>query len=157
MRLHLKSILLATGLSLTGLTQAANIEVEFDIPQMAGGKYARPYVAIWAENGRDAKHLLVWHEQKKEDKWLSDLRRWWRKVGRYDAHVDGLTGATKGPGHYSQSFSVGDWQNFKLYIEAARENGGRTLLKTDIDATRTEPYQIPAEGELGDIIISVKP
>ncbi|MCC4274162.1 DUF2271 domain-containing protein [Marinomonas communis] len=157
MRSLFKTSMLAATLSFASITHAASMEVSFDIPQVTTGKYARPYVAIWAEQGKESKPLLVWHLQGKEDKWLKDLRRWWRKIGRYDAHVDSLTGATKGPGHYQESLDLGDWSEFTLYIEAARENGGRSLVKTKIDLNSATQYSIPAEAEIGPIQISINP
>lgn len=158
MRSFIQKTLLATTLGLAGMAQATTLEVTFDIPQPDAGRYAKPYVAIWAEKGSNTEHLLVWHLQGKEDKWLSDLRRWWRKVGRYDHHVDGLTGATKGPGEYKEQFEINDdWDKFTLYLEAARENGGRSLVKTKINLNDNQQnYRIPADGELGDILITVK-
>ncbi|MBM6550966.1 DUF2271 domain-containing protein [Marinomonas ostreistagni] len=158
MRSLINKTLLGAALGMASLAQAATVEVAFEIPRPDAERYAKPYVAIWAEQGRDSEHLLVWHLQGEKDKWLSDLRRWWRKVGRYDHHIDGLTGATKGPGHYSETFNVNDdWDKFTLYVEAARENGGRSLVKAKIDLNDGQSqYRIPAEDELGDILITVK-
>ena len=158
MRSQLNTTLLLTALGFASVAQAATVDIAFDIPQPDTERYAKPYLAIWAEQGRDSQHLLVWHLQEEKDKWLSDLRRWWRKVGRYDHHVDGLTGATHAPGHYTESFSVNsEWDTFTLYIEAVRENGGRSLVKSKIDLNDGQrQYRIPAEDELGDILITVK-
>lgn len=157
MRSLVNKTLLAATLGMASITHATTVDVTFNIPQPDAERYAKPYVAIWAENGRNAEHLLVWHLQGEKDKWLSDLRRWWRKIGRYDHQMDGLTGATKGPGQYSQTFEVNDeWDTFTLYFEAARENGGRSLMKTQIDTTDgNQQYRISAEDELGDILITI--
>lgn len=158
MRVLLSSCVLAASLGLSNLASAASIDVAFEIPRMSTEKYALPYVAIWAEKGREAKPLLVWHMQKKDDEWLSDLRRWWRKIGRYDAQIDSMTGATKGPGHYKESFKIGDWETFKVYLEVVRQDGGHSLVKTEINTTDSiHTYQIPAEAEIGKVTITVKP
>lgn len=158
MRSMIKTTLFASTLAISSLAQATTLDLSFNIPRPDAERYAKPYLAIWAEHDSDSEHLLVWHLQGKEDKWLSDLRRWWRKVGRYDHHVDGLTGATKGPGSYSESVAVkNEWSRFTLYFEAARENGGRSLVKTQIDLNDgQQQYRIPADGELGDILITIK-
>ncbi|SBS29783.1 hypothetical protein MAQ5080_01501 [Marinomonas aquimarina] len=158
MRSLIRTSVLAASLAAAGLAQATSVQVDFEIPRPDAERYAKPYVAIWAENGRESEHLLIWHLQGEKDKWLSDLRRWWRKIGRYDHHVDGLTGATKGAGHYSETFDVNDnWDKFTLYLEAARENGGRSLVKSKIDLSKGQSeYRIPAEDELGDILITIK-
>lgn len=114
--------------------QARSLNVTFSLPEAQGDKYAKPYVAVWAEQGGASKHLLVWHlQQKKPDEWLLELRRWWRKIGRSDSYADGLTGATRGPGEYQQTLNIGDWQQFTLYLEVVRQYGGRSLLKIPID------------------------
>ncbi|MCB5161076.1 DUF2271 domain-containing protein [Marinomonas algarum] len=158
MRVLLSSCALVTALGWSALSSAATLDVAFDIPQVNTGKNARPYVAIWAENQGESKPLLVWHLQDKQDEWLSDLRRWWRKIGRYDSHIDSMTGATKGPGHYNERFEINDWEKFTLYVEAARENGGHSLVKTKINLLDdTHQYHIPADTEIGNITIKVTP
>lgn len=148
--------LLSLGLLGANLSVAATLDVMFDIPRMEGQRYARPYVAVWAEAGHQSRPLLVWHAQDKQDNWLPDVRRWWRKLGRYDAYTDGITGATQGPGTYHQQFTIDDWEQFKLYFEVVRENGGRTLLSEDIDLNSEQTrYHIPAERELGRVSILV--
>ncbi|MBR7889768.1 DUF2271 domain-containing protein [Marinomonas sp. A79] len=158
MRVLVSSCVLAASLGLSSVSYAASMDVAFEIPRISTEKYARPYVAIWAEHSGESTPFLVWHLQKKDDEWLSDLRRWWRKLGRYDNHVDALTGATKGPGHYQETFALGDLNDFTLYVEAARENGGHSLVKTKINTQdRVTEYRIPADTELGDIVITLTP
>ncbi|MFT2098998.1 DUF2271 domain-containing protein [Marinomonas sp. 2405UD66-6] len=156
MRVLLSSYVLAISLGMSSVTSAANVEVAFEIPRIDTERYVFPYVAIWAENGRESKPLLVWHLQKKEDEWLSDLRRWWRKIGRYDDHVDSMTGATKGPGHYTESFEINEWDTFKLYLEVSRQDGGHSLVNTEINTTDSiHHYHIPAEAEIGNVSVTI--
>jgi len=158
MRVLLSSCALVASLGLSSLASAASINVTFDIPRIATEKYALPYVAIWAENGKESRPLLVWHLQKKDDEWLSDLRRWWRKIGRYDAQIDSMTGATKGPGHYKETFTIDDWDTFKVYLEVVRQDGGHSLVHTEINTQdSTHVYQIPADSEIGNVSITVTP
>lgn len=156
MRKFVTQLGFAAALGTATLANAATIDVAFEIPALAAERYANPYVAIWAEEGSEAKPLLLWHLNKKEDKWLPDIKRWWRKIGRYDAHVDSLTGATRGPGNYQETLDIGATQTFTLYLEVVRENGGRSLVDTKIDLTQKQnTYTIPAADEIGQVTITI--
>lgn len=161
----------AAGMALVSLTAqplhaaAANspeaLSISFSLPEIQTGQYQRPYTAVWVEDasGKAVKTLAVWHGDKK---WLKDLRRWWRKTGRYqDGDIDGATGATKGPGQYSLSWDGTDSAGkpvaegeYQLVLEASREHGSRTLLKQKFmlpDSSKT--YRIKAGKELGPATI----
>lgn len=153
---------------------AATLDVNVEIPKLNVAEYHRPYVAVWIE-GADQKvaaNLSVWYQQTSNSeghgtKWLPDLRQWWRKSGRsLKVPVDGVTGPTKPAGRHALSFS--DKQHlaglapgqYTLVVEAAREVGGRELLKI--------PFTWPAKGasqsgkaqgatELGAVTLTVKP
>jgi len=150
-------------------TDEKPLDITFTLPEIATGQYQRPYVAVWIENskGKSVKTLAVWHGDKK---WLKDLRRWWRKAGRYiesssapadKALSDSFTGATRSPGCYSlswdglddagQPLADGDYQ---LVLEAAREHGSRTLLKQKFKLPDTNTrFRIKAGKELGPVDI----
>lgn len=137
--------------------QAKSIEVSFELPSFDTPNYHKPYVAIWLESNEKRETLLLWHLNKEtEDKWLVDIRRWWRKQGRYGQAPDGITGATKGPGKYKKIFDIQRETKFKLFIEVVREDGGRSLLKQSIDLSgeKTE-YQLKADKEIGPVIIKI--
>lgn len=159
-------LLLATSPAL-----AAGIDVSLAIPTLKVAEYHRPYVAIWIEPaGGEAKSLAVWYDTKLKDKegekWLRDIRTWWRKSGRTLAFpVDGVTGATRAPGAHKISFTEGQGPlgklapgQYELVIEAAREVGGRELVRL--------PFQWPPKGgeiakgagtaELGAVSVALK-
>lgn len=140
---------------------AQEVEMEFTLPVIQTGQYQRPYVAVWVETskGKAVKTLAIWHEDKK---WLKDLRRWWRKAGRYQKeNLDAVTGATKAPGqftllwdgkdHKGVSLPAGEYQ---LCFEASREHGSRTLLKQKFQLPASgQSYQLKAGTELGPVVI----
>jgi len=138
------------------------VSIEFDIPQQQGGQYQRPYVAVWIESrGKAVRTLAIW---KKEDDWLKDLRRWWRKTGRYDhADIDAATGATRAPGHYQISWDGLDRDGnqmpegqYLIGLEAAREHGNRTLMKQKFTLNNSpQRYTLPAGKEIGQVTITV--
>lgn len=135
------------------------LTIEFKLPNM--GPH-RPYVAVWIEtpSGQAVKTIAVWHERKK---WLKDIRRWWRKVGRSSSDdLDAVTGATRGVGSYKLTWK-GDNDSgqkvqgtqFNLYLESVREEGGRDLVKIPLNLKQL-PIEItrPAKREIGRIKVS---
>jgi hypothetical protein len=132
----------------------AELSVRFELPQLQVAEYHRPYVAMWIERADQsvAGTLAVLYDVKKKDdaglKWVKDLRTWWRKAGReVQLPMDGVSGATRAAGQHTISFAAnrhgidklpaGD---YKLVVEAAREAGGRELVRV--------PFTLPAKGKV---------
>jgi hypothetical protein len=122
---------------------AADLTVKFELPQLNVAEYHKPYVAIWIERADQSvvNTLAVLYDVKKRDnagtKWVKDLRTWWRKAGRdVTLPMDGVSGATRTAGVQTltipaaraglDKLPAGD---YKLVIEAAREAGGRELVR----------------------------
>jgi|SRR5690606_30742198 len=153
--------------------QAADLTVNVEIPRINAAEYHRPYVAVWVE-GADQKavaDLAVWYQQSegKEGhgtKWLPDLRQWWRKSGRtLKLPVDGVTGPTKPVGKHvldiddrHPSLAKLPAGRYTLVVEAAREVGGRELLKIPFE-WKGKPDNGSAQGktELGKVTLSARP
>jgi hypothetical protein len=123
--------------ALAGPAAAQSIDLTVTIPRLSVAEYHRPYVAIWLEKtGAPAKTLAVWYDHDMRDnegtKWLRDVRQWWRASGRgLSFPADGITGATKAPGTHKVSFGADAMTpgDYTLLVEAAREVGGRELVK----------------------------
>lgn len=158
---YLLPVLLVSSMMATTV-QAQTVDVELQLPAINSSQYKRPYVAVWVERKGERRALTtlaVWHEDKK---WLKDIRRWWRNAGRYNADVDGVTGATRAPGTYKLSWD-GKGRNgetlsgeFLLCLEAVREHGNRSLIKQKFrfgDGAQT--YTIAAGDELGPVTVKV--
>jgi hypothetical protein len=139
---------------ISGGAVAADLSVKFELPQLNVAEYHKPYVAMWIEkaDGSIASTLSVLYDVKKKDnageKWVKDMRTWWRKAGRETTlPIDGVSGATRAAGTHTLSFGpaktgidklpAGD---YKLVIEAAREAGGRELVRV--------PFSLPAKGKV---------
>lgn len=147
---------------------SAELTVKLQIPRLQVAEYHRPYVAIWIE-GEDqsiARHLAVWYQTdpKKEDgtQWLKDLRQWWRRGGRaQQVPIDGVTGATRPAGEHSLKFSAAGLQpgSYHLAVEAAREVGGRELLRLPftLPATNLQHAHALGKSELGAVSLQVAP
>ena len=128
------------------------MDVTINIPRLKVAEYHKPYVAIWVEKaGAKAKTVAVWYDYDMKanegTKWLRDVRQWWRAAGRSMTFpANGITGATRAPGAHKVSFSRAQLGAttpgaYTLVIEAAREVGGRELLRI--------PFTWPAKAGAG--------
>lgn len=160
---------------LTGLAAApsfaAELNVSVEIPRLTVAEYHKPYVAMWVEKPDQsvATNLAVWYDFDMKDnegtKWLRDLRTWWRKAGReLTFPVDGLTGATRAPGAHKQSFGAARLKaltpgKYNLVVEAAREVGGREIVRIPFDwpAKRGPAGSVKGTSELGAVSLDIKP
>lgn len=161
----------AGGLAATPAA-AAELLVSVEIPRLNVSEYHRPYVAVWLEGaGQKVTNLAVWYDVGMRNgegtKWLKDMRTWWRRSGRELAMpADGLSGATRPPGRHQLAFRSDSGPmtilppgDYSLVVEAAREVGGRELLRV--------PFQWPpkagtsadakGESELASIAVELKP
>src|SRR5690606_18390288 len=149
----------------------ADLDIRVEIPRLDVAEYHRPYVALWLEKP-DQTHvanLAVWYDLKMKDKegekWLKDLRQWWRRSGRsLELPVDGVSAATRAVGTHQLSYKgheaplkslpAGD---YNLVVEAAREVGGRELLRLPLTWPRAGTASAQGTSELGAISLTVKP
>lgn len=173
------------GMSLLGLAvsaclgasqaMAANLDVSVEIPALKVAEYHRPYVAIWLQNEKgESINLAVWYQLEergqvsdKGEEWLKDMRQWWRRIGRSaDMPVDGVSGATRAPGKHSIRFSEGSAPlgtlapgQYVLLVEAAREVGGRELVKIPFGWPVKAATASSANGssELGEVVLTLTP
>ena len=141
-----------------------NYRIEFEIPQIDAQPYHRPYLSIWISDmeQKPLRNLLLLGD---EQRWMQELRVWWRRVGRRNQTViDGLSSATKRPGQYKVVWDgLDDYgapvagKELLIHIEASRENGGRSYKKIPIDMNQKDQlFTISGEDELGDIVITVE-
>ncbi|MCK5860588.1 DUF2271 domain-containing protein [Abyssibacter sp.] len=159
--------------SLCAVAAAADLKATVELPQLDVAEYHRPYVATWIENDRRevVANLAVWYDVRMDgeegEKWLKDLRQWWRRAGRsLDMPVDGVSAATRPPGTHSMQFR-GDRGliaglppgRYTLVVEAAREVGGREVLQLPFDwpPTATVTDQAEGERELGSVRLELLP
>ena len=139
---------LLSGLALTATSTIAS-ELTLTLPRKSVAEYHAPYVAVWLAdaNDRAVKNIAVWYDVEKKNgkgkKWLKDMRLWWRRGGRdTEMPMDGVSGATRRPGEHkidldSQLADVPDGQ-YMLYVEVARELGGREIANFPVNLPITE-------------------
>ncbi len=152
---------------------AADLNVGIEIPRLNVAEYHRPYVAVWIERADQsvAADLAVWYDLKLKneegEKWLKDMRQWWRRSGRnLDMPIDGVSGATRPAGKHRLPFKEGAAPlgklapgEYRLMVEAAREVGGRELLNIPFQWPPQSAQQLRVKGdsELGEITLELKP
>jgi len=166
-----KLITLAIPLAAAGAAHAGGLEVTVELPKLGVSEYHRPYVAIWVQDGEGnvAANLSVWYDLKKKDqegeKWLKDIRQWWRRTGRgLDLPMDGVSSPTRPPGSNKMTFKddAGGLKDlkpgdYKLVVEAAREVGGRELVEVPFKWAPGAESTQSASGteELGAVTLKV--
>lgn len=152
---------------------AAGLNVGVEVPRLDVAEYHRPYVAVWIEraDASVAATLSVWYDVKMRNaegtKWLKDMRQWWRKAGRdMQLPADGVSGATRAPGEHALTFSDGKAPlgklpagDYQLVVEAAREVGGRELVRVPFAWPPKAAQSASAKGEheLGGVSVDLKP
>jgi hypothetical protein len=165
------------SMTLSGLAAwpaaAAEVKLSIEIPRLNVAEYHRPYVAIWLERSDQSfiGNVAVWYDFKLKDnegtKWLKDLRQWWRRSGReLTMPVDGLTSATRPPGEHQlrisldkQPFAALGAGGYQLVVEAAREVGGRELVRIPFEwpPQAEQVVKAPGQHELGAVALDLKP
>jgi len=124
------------------------LHVWFKLDRPGGGRYRRPYVAIWLEDkdGFPVKTALLWIQTEQPGpRWHRDLTRWYRndrmrKLAEKTDLIKTMAGATRGPGEYETHFDGTDNAGkplpegtYTLCLEAARENGTYKIIRHRIE------------------------
>ncbi|WP_083272858.1 DUF2271 domain-containing protein [Alteromonas confluentis] len=155
-RKALFSLAVASVALMSGASQADELKVT--LPRMSVAEYHAPYVAVWLADGKNkrVKDIAVWYDMEMEnakgEKWLKDLRLWWRRSGRSaDMPLDGVSGATRRPGEHSidlgNTFADIPAGEYTLNVEAARELGGREVVSVPVTLPVTSAQHQSADGE----------
>lgn len=145
---------------------AQNAAATFELPRLQVDNYLKPYVAVWLEN--EAGMLIEVYavhvnQMKLGPRWLPDLKTWWRRGGReMNMEASGVSRPTKGPGEYKvamgpmKGLAAG---NYALVVEAARQNGGREIVKVPFSWKPGAKVAASTKGtsELGRVALSITP
>lgn len=158
------------ALLLPAVAGAAEVQLTIEIPRLKVAEYHRPYLAAWIENPDSsvAANLTVWYDVKKEnkegEKWLKDIRQWWRKSGRsLKMPVDGISSATRPVGKNLVQIPQLDLPpltegEYTLVVEAAREVGGREMVRIPFKWDGSTPVKSSKSGksELAEITLDLR-
>lgn len=162
-------LMLAVPVAMAGAAHAGTLELVVEIPKLNVAEYHRPYVAIWIEDasGKVVANLSVWYDVDLKDqegeKWLKDIRQWWRRSGRsLELPIDGVSSPTKPPGKNSMTFDTALGPiaelppgEYKIIVEASREVGGKELVEIPFKWAPGTEAQGSARGkqELGGVTL----
>jgi thiamine biosynthesis lipoprotein ApbE len=144
---------------------AYELSIDLTLPRMDYGRYRRPYVAVWIEDGNrfPVRTLALWTQKPK---YLPELREWYRE-DRDRSQAQGtdlqrtVSSATRPPGSYTLTWDGKDNEGkavkpgkYTVCIEAAREHGGYDIERKELDFdARPKQLNLPAANELGAITI----
>jgi hypothetical protein len=156
-----------------GSAAAGQATIGIEIPRLAVAEYHKPYVAFWLESadGTRIVNLAVWYDTKLKNnegtKWLKDVRQWWRRIGReLTLPADGVSSPTRPPGHHEIVFDdkaapLKDLApgSYQLSVEAAREVGGREVLRIPFEWPAKAPLKLEAQGgnEITAVTLTIVP
>jgi hypothetical protein len=156
----------AFGAASAGSAMAAELNVTVEVPRIPVAEYHAPYVALWIEKpDATAAGTLAVRFRPNHEKWLKDMRQWWRKSGRemtYEA--DGLSGPTRAPGLQKYAFSSDNNELLKalqpgqytLVVDAAREAGGYESVRVPFTWGKpAKPKSAKGSKELGAVTVAV--
>lgn len=122
--------------------------VKFTLGAAAGGRYHRPYVAVWLEDkdGFPVKTAVLWLQTSGPGpRWHRDLTKWYsndqmRKLVDEKELIGTISGATRGAGEYETRFDGTDNDGkplkpgkYALCLEAAREHGTHQFVREAIE------------------------
>ena len=149
-------------------------ELRFEIlkPEGAEPRYRRPYVVAWLEDseGKTVRTLILWVSLGGQgpDRWLPDLKRWYRgdldEVSEKKNLIYTVGRPTRPPGQYS---AIWDGKNdtgklvpqgkYTLLIDSAREHGAYQHIRKPIEIG-DKPFSEPLTGnsEIGSVKIEYR-
>ena len=152
--------------AVAGPALAADLTVSVEIPRLSVAAYHRPYVAVWIErpDNTAVRTMAVWYETSNvaEGKdWLKDMRTWWRRGGRaMTMPADGISSATKAPGRHTVTLPGARLRdlpagNYVVVVEAARELGGREVVRVPFRWGGANTARATGSTELGAVSVTV--
>ena len=123
------------------------LAVDLEIAPQEGGRYHRPYVAVWIEDsaGKPVRTLSLWvNTSGRGPRYIRELKSWFladrdqQSAGGPDL-VATVSSATRLPGRYSVTWDGRDESKkpveqgtYRVFIEAAREHGTYGLMQQDM-------------------------
>lgn len=138
------------------------VTISLEIPKaMGGGRYRRPYVAVWIENSDDkiVRTVTVWGRQPR---WLPDLSGWWKLAKGNQDLVKAVTKATRAPGKYDVVWDGKDDKGkllpqgkYTVKVEVNREHGRHLYQSGKIKCEAADDtITIEKNAEMEDVIVT---
>ena len=146
-------------------TAGLEVSLSFEIlkPETKSRRsYRRPYVAVWIEDeeGNDVRTLALWIERQR---WLRDLRKWYRIHRRDKDLIASVSRATRRPGAYELVWNgkSNDGEdlptgNYVLCMEVAREHGTHQMMRAPFRTEADQTVTMESNVEVGGATVSVR-
>ncbi|WP_163001481.1 DUF2271 domain-containing protein [Pannonibacter phragmitetus] len=116
------------------------LSVQYEVPQVSGGRYRRPYLAIWVTDagGRAVRTITLLGTRPG---WQRGNYRWSRVYANAQpAMVDATARPTRAPGRYTAVWDGRDDAGrqvpqgvYTIHVEAVREYGGQSYGYADVN------------------------
>jgi FAD:protein FMN transferase len=116
------------------------LNMQYEVPQIVGGRYRRPYLAIWVTDaeGKAVRTVLLLGDRPG---WQRGNYLWSRQYAdRQPAMVDATSRPTRAPGRYTAVWDGKDDAGrpvpqgvYRLHVEAVREYGGHSYGTADLE------------------------
>jgi FAD:protein FMN transferase len=139
------------------------VNFEINRPEDLQGRYRRPYVAIWVEDGdgMSVRTLALWVSMGGSGpfQWLPDLKRWFkseqdRKAAEKKDIFFTVSRPTRPPGKYKVIWDGKDNHgkqlsggNYTITVEAAREHGTYQSMRKQV-ALSNKPFTEDLKGNV---------
>jgi len=159
----------AVGPQPSGAAWDASLElmIQMELPRI-GGRYRRPFVAVWIEDEDrfPLRTVALWFDR---DRWLPDLRAWYRG-DQLRALAEGsnitrtVSSATRSAGAYTLIWDGKDNSGrlvkpgtYTVCLEATREHGGYEILrqKMAFDGTPKQAA-LAGQSEIGNVSLEYR-
>lgn len=143
--------------------QSMELSVKLDLPRLDNPRYRRPYVAVWIEDQDKypVRTVALWF---KLARYLNDMKAWYaddrvRNMAEGTDISTTVSSATRAPGSYTVVWDGKDNAGnlvkagkYTVVVEAAREHGGHSLLRQEIDFNgKPQQMSLPTSQELGAV------
>lgn len=123
------------------------LAVDLEIAAQEGGRYHRPYVAVWVEDaaGKPVRTLSLWvNTSGRGPRYIRELKSW--ALAERDEQAAGgpdlvatVSSATRLPGKYTVTWDGRDENKkpvdqgtYRVFVEAAREHGTYQLTQQEM-------------------------
>ncbi|GGJ28747.1 DUF2271 domain-containing protein [Deinococcus roseus] len=163
---------LAQGAKTSKFNSDLEMAINFEIQQTSGGRYQRPYVAVWIENasGYPVRTVSLWIENSgKGLRYVRELRRWYQDETTRSGKDGGdlistVSSSTRNAGKYTVVWdgkndrkALVDQGEYYICVEESREHGPYQLVRKKVtvgDAALKET--LGSDGELKDVSIELR-
>lgn len=149
---------LAAGPAPASWDPAYELEIQLELGRPDGGRYKRPFVAVWVEDQDKfpLRTIALWYDRPR---WLPDLRLWYkqdrlRSLAEGNEIAESVASATRPSGKYTLRWDGKDSKGhylkpgkYTICLEAAREHGTYQIIRQEL-VLPLQPKSMPLPGNL---------